>query len=224
MIREGEPEVKAERSTGEEIRAFAVSVRRYFQRVGAPGDRPAGSWEDVEQNAALSVVRTEAEYGIPLRGNHGHHADGARKTAGLQISRALARVSVPDNAVGRARARDFQDGIPIAGCGYKDEESIDVPFFAPPDAHLEARESLAAHAALVDVVKAHVRRLPADRRRALRLLLDGIAESNVEAARAAGISIQSLISTRKKLAAMVQADGLALNLRRLIHENMESTR
>jgi hypothetical protein len=212
MIREGEPQVKAQRSTGEEIRAFATSIRRYFQARGAPADRPAGDWDDVEQNAALSVLQTEVDYGIPLRGNRGHHADGARKTAGLHISRALSRVSVPDNAAGRARAREFQDGVPIAGCGYAEADSVDVPFLGPPDAGIESRDRRAAHAALVAVVRAHVQRLPAARRRALRLLLDGIAEDNAEAARKAGISVQAFVSARKELAARVQADRRARRL------------
>ena len=225
MIREGSPAVKAGRSTGEEIRAFAASIRRYFQALGAPGDRPAGNWDDVEQNVAVSVVQTEVDYGIPLRGNRGHHADGARKTAGLQISRALSRVSVPDNATGRARAREFQDGIPIAGCGYTEEDSFDVPFFGPPDAGLEARDRGAAHAALVELVRAHVGRLSGARRRALRLLLDGFAEDNTEAARKAGISVQALVSARKELAARVQADEAARRLHRdLIEQRMEQPR
>ena len=213
-------QLASEVKRGQEVLASARSVRTRFQRRGAPGDRPAASWEDHDQTAALRLLELQARHG----GDLGRYRGAARKAVGLELSRALSRVSFPDNAEGRNYARDFQDAVPIAGCGHLEEESVHVPAFSLPDARIAWDERRAATARLLRLVASRLRKRAGQRWRALELLL-GVggeqAEDLAEAAWRTGATTQAVQAAIEELAKVVRSDREARRLRRLIASGME---
>jgi hypothetical protein len=189
-----------------------------FRRKGAPGDRPAASWEDHEQAAALQVLETEATYGP--RPSWYHHAV-ARRTVATSISRALARVSISEYAVehGTADARDYQDAVLIRGCGAgpadrsrKQRGFVDVEDASlAPDASLAAQERRQAADRLRAVVLPYLQRLSPQRRAALKLLagIGGEVEDIAEAAALTGLTTQAVVAARRELKRMLLASPAA---------------
>jgi hypothetical protein len=220
MIREGEAPVKA---TGEEVRAFAEAVCWRLRARGAPGDIPAADWDDVEQNAALVAIETEARYGVPLAGNRSFHATAARRRAGTEIARALSRVSFPDGKM-RNRAREWQYAVPAAGCGYAEEESVDVAYLEQPDAGLAQEERRTAARGLLKLLACELGRQEGRRWRGLELMF-GIggeqAESLSEAAERTRTNVRALVGATRRLARTMRQDQVARTLRRLMREDME---
>jgi hypothetical protein len=133
-------------------------------------------------------------------------------------------VSFPDGK-NRNRAREWQDGVPIAGCGYAEEESVDLAGLGSPDARIAREERRAAVARLLRMVAHKIRRRDGLRWRALELLL-GVggeqAEDMAEAAWRTGVSHQAIQAAIEELAEVVRADRAARRLRILINEHMET--